>query len=1007
MKRKIIIFSLLVALLFGFTPNVWCGKIVYPWRSTTAIVKAGNSFEVWFDADAGQTVDAVELKGPYNSVSCTMSVTTGNWQYDQMSGNTYNTKIMVTVPDNAPAERYDLILKTSKTDEISFGGVKVVKEFKDNYYIMHMSDGHVYQGGYDPVNLFSKKSVMIDMANIMDCQIIVETGDNMYNVRNHPEREEQYFLGIESLGVKGMAKATAATFLVPGDHDGYSGNAWENSTADVNADFFNDYWGMQNSCFKYGNGRFMMLNNAWDVSTSSAKDHKYQTDDAVEWLKNEGTGGNFLLTAGHCYNKMHQFINNYATLDLVIAGDKHHIGTSNPYEFATGTEEVAYIARSIRDHFQFNLYKVDNTAGTFTTVSATNALVDVLESGDMLDRSTWIPNLTLSYVNPNDGTFANNTATIVNKFDFPIDEARVRFVIPKGEDFNISAGTVAQSFEGDEVQVVDVTIDLQANRTKTIFIGNEDLCPDDPNKTAPGLCGCGVPEGSCDIAQLTVDNGYGSGNYYPFEYVHITADAPPIGKTFDKWVVNSGNPAINDINSSETLLQIVDGNVTISATYKNLPPENKATFISQLIPPLQKGATATVTITMKNMGSTIWTKEDGYMLGSINPQDNETWGVNRVFLNDGETIEPGEEKTFTFDITAPAENGSYTFQWQMLQEDVEWFGDETFSQSLNIGASGRYLDDCDSNSGWTIGSNGTLNTTDKKQGNACLQYSGSGTDEYKKTFSPAFDAFGSEEGTVIQFWYYISDPTLLTGKNQLEIGSAGKPDTDEYSWSITGLSAGWNFIRLNFKDATKTDEPNLSAINWFRFYNFKSGSVVTRIDAIEIIGDGEKDGFNLTINNGYGSGYYKTGETIMIQAENAPNGKVFDKWVFEAGSASLVNVNMYFTTLTMADSDVVLTATYKDDDNTTNIQSVENDSWVNIYPNPLNSNLLYIDLCDLDDIKTVEVKITNLTGQIVYNDTLINKRKIMIDTGKLPANSMYIVTVKVDNTISNIKLMKK
>ena len=26
----------------------------------------------------------------------------------------------------------------------------------------------------------------------------------------------------------------------------------------------------------------------------------------------------------------------------------------------------------------------------------------------------------------------------------------------------------------------------------------EDGCPADPEKTEPGLCGCGVPEGSCD-----------------------------------------------------------------------------------------------------------------------------------------------------------------------------------------------------------------------------------------------------------------------------------------------------------------------------------------------------------------------------------------------------------------------------------------------------------------------------------------------------------------------------
>ena len=39
----------------------------------------------------------------------------------------------------------------------------------------------------------------------------------------------------------------------------------------------------------------------------------------------------------------------------------------------------------------------------------------------------------------------------------------------------------------------------------------EDLCPDDPEKTEPGACGCGTPEGSCDsvngLSAIYYDNG--------------------------------------------------------------------------------------------------------------------------------------------------------------------------------------------------------------------------------------------------------------------------------------------------------------------------------------------------------------------------------------------------------------------------------------------------------------------------------------------------------------------
>ncbi|MBM4104292.1 MAG: discoidin domain-containing protein [Planctomycetes bacterium] len=463
-------FSFYYLLICSFCGICFGGKIVYPWRSTTAIVLPGGSFEVWFDADSGQTVNSVELQGPYNTVYPTKSITTGNWEYDQMSGNRYDTRITVTVPANAPADRYDLVLKTSSGDVFSYGGVKVIADYKTTYYIMHISDGHLYQSGYDTDVLLARKSAMIDIANIMDVQIIIETGDNMYNVRNHPEREGYYFLGNPGIGTKGMAKASAATFLTPGDHDAYAANDWTQSTAQVNADFFNDYWGMQNHCFKYGNGRFMTLNNAWAVSASNPGDHAYQIDQAVAWLSGAGSGGNFFLTAGHCYDKMHGFIDDHKALDLVLAGDKHHVRTDNPWPFETGSAEVAYIAGSIRDHFEFNLYQVNNSAGTFTTPSGITGVANVLYSGSQDTPTTWIRNIELTYSQLNNGQSAVNSATIINRYSFPIAGARVRFVMPRGSTYVVSQGVIKQTFDGDLYHIVDVSIDLSANSTTTIAI---------------------------------------------------------------------------------------------------------------------------------------------------------------------------------------------------------------------------------------------------------------------------------------------------------------------------------------------------------------------------------------------------------------------------------------------------------------------------------------------------------------------------------------------------------
>jgi hypothetical protein len=84
---------------------------------------------------------------------------------------------------------------------------------------------------------------------------------------------------------------------------------------------------------------------------------------------------------------------------------------------------------------------------------------------------------------------------------------------------------------------------------------------------------------------------------------------------------------------------------------------------------------------MRNMGSTTWPAASDYRLGSQNPQDNTTWGTHRVQLSSA--VAPGQYGVFNFTVTAPATPGSYPFQWRMVRELVEWFGD--YSPTVQVG----------------------------------------------------------------------------------------------------------------------------------------------------------------------------------------------------------------------------------------------------------------------------------------------------------------------------------
>ncbi len=118
-------------------------------------------------------------------------------------------------------------------------------------------------------------------------------------------------------------------------------------------------------------------------------------------------------------------------------------------------------------------------------------------------------------------------------------------------------------------------------------------------------------------------------------------------------------------------------------------PVNDAVFIpsgSGNVPAtMLPGETAAVSVTMQNTGNTTWDNNPShpYSLGSQNPQDNTTWGLDRISVG-GTPVQPGETKTFTFSITAPSTPGNYNFQWRMVQDGVEWFGAPSTNAILSV-----------------------------------------------------------------------------------------------------------------------------------------------------------------------------------------------------------------------------------------------------------------------------------------------------------------------------------
>ncbi|WP_363796440.1 RHS repeat-associated core domain-containing protein [Lysobacter firmicutimachus] len=123
----------------------------------------------------------------------------------------------------------------------------------------------------------------------------------------------------------------------------------------------------------------------------------------------------------------------------------------------------------------------------------------------------------------------------------------------------------------------------------------------------------------------------------------------------------------------------------------NPPPAlyNEAEFVSQTFsdtsPTMYSGETRTLSVQMRNTGTTTWSSSRAYALGSQNPRDNGNWGMGRVYLP--HDVAPGQTVAFNMTLTAPQVSSrmvGYYVQWRMVQDGVEWFGQQTTAQHVYV-----------------------------------------------------------------------------------------------------------------------------------------------------------------------------------------------------------------------------------------------------------------------------------------------------------------------------------
>ncbi len=227
---------------------------------------------------------------------------------------------------------------------------------------------------------------------------------------------------------------------------------------------------------------------------------------------------------------------------------------------------------------------------------------------------------------------------------------------------------------------------------------------------------------------------------------------------------------------------------------------NNASFVSKSHPSsVVAGSTFSASITMKNNGTKKWHDVTNHKLGSQNPQDNSRWGLTRVAV--AGTVDINQNYTFSFTCTAPTTPAAYAFDWQMLEEGVEWFGGSATATITVTAAAANVIVDNNSSgfsasSSWTAASSSTdkYGADYRYRSTAALSDNGTWTGNLPSTKTYNVSAWwpqgANRSATAAYHVVHAGGTTVVTVNQQANGGKWNSLG----SWS---MNAGNNDVRLS------------------------------------------------------------------------------------------------------------------------------------------------------------------------------------------------------------------
>jgi hypothetical protein len=442
-------------------------------------------------------IPALVMVGDTLTIECESDPVTSGWAVGLLRGeveiplqvytSTYDpSTLWWTITAGVPAvpvyELYDLVVTADGgIEDVSRHAVKVIHEFKDDYYFVHITDTHLpthlyhYEDGAatDTSEMIDLREVIADI-DIINPEFVLVTGDFI----NEGELEDYLSARYYTRAQRMLAEFTVPVFLTAGNHDvgGWSWSTPPDGTA--RRDWWRFFgwkrlddppsgapWHTQNYSFDYGPVHFIGLEayDNYDRWRSEIYGRRSFTSGQMDWLRDDlaGASGSAARVLFYHYDFSYEIDLNSLGVEMALWGHIHSDeGSLSRVPYDLGTNNLSDGERSYR------LVRVSNGA---------------VQPSPTLSAGRDGNALNVTFYSRSHGTRHSVTAHINNSLDERFEHAMLRFPwLEESDSIEVSGGTLLQIDDSSPAVTYCVGVDIlpMVSQTVTVTITNTVVAQD-------------------------------------------------------------------------------------------------------------------------------------------------------------------------------------------------------------------------------------------------------------------------------------------------------------------------------------------------------------------------------------------------------------------------------------------------------------------------------------------------------------------------------------------------